>query len=142
MSIGARSGRFGGVGALLVAALLAVPGAARAEALLEARHQVVSVEAVDGGSVLTVDLTLRNSGDQTLDAISVAAAGIVFTGGDAERISFDTLHPGAQLTRRWILSTSQTDQLDILGKVIGAQVTASANGDVVNLSVASLGDTP
>ncbi|MDP3816248.1 hypothetical protein [Pseudomonas sp.] len=138
----ARGSRFGVTRQLsqklLIAAVTAVALHAQAEVALDAHHTQVSLDVVEGGAVLTVDLTLRNSGDEALDDVTLRPAGIIFSSPDADSLAFSYLYPGAEVTARWRLHTSQTEQLEQLGAYIGASVSAtSTTGVPVELSVGS-----
>jgi hypothetical protein len=113
---------------------------AQADVQLAARHTLVAIDTTESGSIVTVDLTLSNTGDETLDSISVKPAGIVYTAPDADGLAIATLLPGAEQTNRWVLHTSQTEQLEAVGSVIGANVSAvKTSGEAVELNIGSQG---
>ena len=123
---------------LLISAITAAALSAQAEIALDAHHTLVSLDVVEGGAVLTVDLILHNSGDEALDSVTLRPAGIIFSSPDEDSLTFAYLYPGAEVTARWTLHTSQTEQLEQFGAYIGASVSAtSAAGAPVELSVGS-----
>lgn len=125
---------------LAAIAAMALALSAQAEVTLEARHTLVSLDVVAGGSVLTVDYTLRNTGDEALAGITVKPAGIVYSSPGADSLSIASLHPGTETTTRWVLHTSQTEQLEQLGAYVGASMNATtAAGAPVELSIGSKG---
>lgn len=122
---------------LMLAALLTSAFSASAEIQVAASHTRVALEPGADSTVLTIDLTLRNSGDVSLSGVSLAPAGAVFAASD--RLSVGDLHAGAEQSRRWVLHSTQTEQVEALVRYLGMNLSATdASGAAVVLNLGSL----
>ena len=111
---------------------------AQADVQLELTHQVVGVDPLPEGAVLTVDVTVRNTGDESIGSVALVPAGLVYATPAADQVSFYDLYTGTEQSARWVLHTSQTEQLDDLRRMIGITAdVVSADGVASTLSVSS-----
>jgi hypothetical protein len=135
----ARSGLGRGTRLLGRILLLAcVPAVAQADVQLSLSHQVVSVDPLPEGAVLTVDVTVKNVGDESLGSVTLQPGGLVYTSPADDQLQISDLYAGSEQSARWVLHTSQTEQLDDLRRMIGITAdVVNAEGVESTLSVSS-----
>ena len=70
-----------------------------------ANYQVVAVQADTNGSLVTLDVTVTNSGTVDLNSIVVNEMDPTLLGGNTNTLNVGALAVGAQAVRQWTISS-------------------------------------
>jgi len=88
------------------AGMLLCASFAHAGAAITATYQVVAVQADVNGSLISLDVTVTNSGTVDLNSIVVDEIDPTRMGGSSNTLSVGSLVVGSQTVRQWTISSA------------------------------------
>lgn len=90
---------------LLMAALTFAPLAAHAGAAITAAYKIVAVQATATGSLVSLDVTVTNSGTQSLTSLVMQQTDPTRIGAPQNTLNVGNLAVGGQFVGTWALTT-------------------------------------